>query len=193
MADTVINVAAYAQARAGLSAEDFDAIVSEYQRGIYRLLLGLTRDQDTAASLTQDCFIRAFESRASFRGEASVKTWLTRIAVNLARDHAKSRRQGFWRRMFASSGTEEHERAEAAVSSGEASADRALIAREQAATMWEIVERLSDRQREVFTLRFAEEMELAEIARTTGMNIGTVKAHLSRALARVREELKGQL
>lgn len=193
MADSVINVAALGRAKAGLNAEDFDGIVAEHQRSLYRLLMGLTRDPDTAATLTQDCFVRAYESRGSFRGEASVKTWLVRIAVNLARDHAKNRRQGFWRRMFASSGTEEHEHAEAVASSGEATAERALIARQQTTTMWEIVGRLSEKQREVFTLRYAEEMELEEIARTTGMKLGTVKAHLSRALANVREELKGQL
>jgi RNA polymerase sigma-70 factor, ECF subfamily len=192
MADSVINVAALGQAKAGLNAEDFDTIVVEHQRGLYRLLLSLTRDPDTAATLTQDCFVRAFENRSSFRGEASVKTWLTRIAVNLVRDHAKNRRQGFWRRMFASSGTEEHEQAVQAVSTGEASAERALIARQQASAMWAIVETLSGKQREVFTLRYAEEMELEEIAKTTGMKVGTVKAHLSRALSRVREELKGQ-
>jgi RNA polymerase sigma-70 factor (ECF subfamily) len=193
MADSVINVAALGRARAGLNAEDFDTIVVEHQRGLYRLLLGLTRDPDTAATLTQDCFVRAYENRSSFRGEASVKTWLTRIAVNLARDHAKNRRQGFWRRMFTSSGTEEHERAAAVVSTGEASAERKLIAGERASAMWAIVEKLSEKQREVFTLRYAEEMELEEIARTTGMKVGTVKAHLSRALSRVREELRGQL
>ncbi len=193
MADSVINVAALGSAKARLNAEDFDAIVAEHQRGLYRLLLGLTRDPDTAATLTQDCFVRAYESRSSFRGEASVRTWLVRIAVNLARDYAKSRRQGFWRRMFASSGTEEHEHAEAITSTGEASAERALIARQQTARMWEIVGGLSEKQREVFTLRFAEEMDLEEIARTTGMKLGTVKAHLSRALANVREELKGHL
>jgi RNA polymerase sigma-70 factor (ECF subfamily) len=68
-----------------------------------------------------------------------------------------------------------------------------LIAREQASKMWTLVEQLSERQREVFTLRYAEELELDEIARATGMKVGTVKAHLSRALSRVREELKGQL
>jgi RNA polymerase sigma-70 factor (ECF subfamily) len=79
------------------------------------------------------------------------------------------------------------------VSTGEATAERKLIASEQASAMWAIVEKLSGKQREVFTLRYAEEMELEEIARTTAMKVGTVKAHLSRALSRVREELKGQL
>jgi len=54
------------------------------------------------------------------------------------------------------------------------------------------VEGLSERQRTVFLLRYVEEMELKEIALATGLNEGTVKAHLSRALARVRAELGGK-
>ena len=56
------------------------------------------------------------------------------------------------------------------------------------AALPESVENLSDRQRTVFLLRFVEEMELKEIAAATGMGEGTVKAHLSRALSRVRKE-----
>jgi len=52
------------------------------------------------------------------------------------------------------------------------------------------VEDLSERQRTVFLLRFVEEQELSEIARATGLNEGTVKAHLSRALAKVRAKLE---
>jgi RNA polymerase sigma-70 factor (ECF subfamily) len=54
------------------------------------------------------------------------------------------------------------------------------------------VERLSERQRTVFLLRYVEEMELSEIARATGLSEGTVKAHLSRAVGRVRTEMGGK-
>jgi RNA polymerase sigma-70 factor (ECF subfamily) len=55
--------------------------------------------------------------------------------------------------------------------------------------VWKAVEGLSERQRTVFLLRFVEEMEIAEIGRATSLSEGTVKAHLSRALGRVRGEL----
>ncbi len=73
--------------------------------------------------------------------------------------------------------------------SGERSVEQRLLAREQVAKVWRSVERLSERQRTVFLLRFVEELELKEIAETTGLSEGTVKAHLSRALSRVRMEL----
>ena len=58
--------------------------------------------------------------------------------------------------------------------------------------VWKAVEGLSERQRTVFMLRHVEELELSEIASTMGLSEGTVKAHLSRAMTRVREELGGR-
>ena len=49
--------------------EDFEALVSLHQRRIYRVLLGQLRDPDAAATLTQECFLRAYRNRESFRGE----------------------------------------------------------------------------------------------------------------------------
>jgi RNA polymerase sigma-70 factor (ECF subfamily) len=58
--------------------------------------------------------------------------------------------------------------------------------------VWRAVEELSRQQRTVFLLRFVEEMELAEIAETTGMNTSTVKSHLYRALRVVRDRVGGE-
>src|SRR5271155_3518885 len=55
-------------------------------------------DLDAAESLTQDCFLKAYNARHQFRGESSLSTWLTRIALNLVRDHLRSRRMRFWQR-----------------------------------------------------------------------------------------------
>ena len=73
--------------------------------------------------------------------------------------------------------------------SGERTAEQRILAKEQVAHVWSAVENLSDRQRTVFLLRYVEELDLKEIAEVTGMGEGTVKAHLSRALAKVRKEL----
>jgi RNA polymerase sigma-70 factor, ECF subfamily len=76
--------------------------------------------------------------------------------------------------------------------SGERTAEQKLLAREQVGHVWKAVEGLSERQRSVFLLRYVEEQELGDIARATGLSEGTVKAHLSRALAKVRAELGGK-
>jgi len=167
---------------------DFEIVVRQHQQRIYRVLLGLVRDPHLADNLTQDCFVRAYRKRASFRGEARLSTWLISIAINLARDQGRNRRAGFWRKLFAAS-AEERQAALAAAADLAASPERSLMARQELGLVWEIVHRLPQRQREVFLLRFAEEMPLEEIGLALGMETGTVKAHLFRAVAAVRKHM----
>ncbi len=186
--ENTLEISTIGRAAAESAPLDFDLVVRQHQRRIYRVLLGLVRDPDLADNLTQDCFVRAYQKRAGFRGEASVSTWLISIAINLARDHARSRRAGFWRRLLSASAEE----AEAALNSAAdlgASPERRLIAHQELNRVWEIVDELPERQREVFLLRFAEEMPLEEIALAMGRELGTVKAHLFRAVGTVRKRM----
>ena len=172
-----------------LELADFDEVVRLYRARIFRFLMASLGDRDLAESLTQDCFLRAYSARHQFRGDASISTWLTRIALNLVRDHLRSRRMRFW-----------HKTRESAVDlvdiidwvpDPNASAETAMLQRERVRQVWKVVNDLSRQQRAVFILRFVEDMELQEIADTTGMNTSTVKSHLYRALRTVRERAGG--
>lgn len=173
----------------GIRREDFDDIVRLHERRIYRVLLGQLRDPEAAANLTQECFLRAYQNLDGFRGEASITTWLIRIAMNLAKDHARDRRQSFWRKLFGKSEQDFSELA-AAVPVPGASAEESLLAREEVQQVLRAVEALSAQQRTVFTLRFLEEMTIEEIAAATGLETGTVKTHLSRAVGAIRQMRK---
>ena len=166
--------------------EDLDALVKAEQQRVYRVLLAMLRDPDAADGLTQECFLKAYQSRGRFRGECSPRTWVMRIAMNLARDHLKSRRWQFWRKLSQEPVAPEEM---AAIAASHATPERALLAREALAGVWGAVESLPDRQRSVFVLRFVEEMSIEEIAEATSLRPGTVKAHLSRATAAVRERV----
>jgi RNA polymerase sigma-70 factor (ECF subfamily) len=144
---------------------------------------------DLAETLTQECFLKAHRNWGSFRGDSSAMTWLMRIAINLQKDHWRNRRLQFWRTTRTNS--VDLDEASEWLPSGERSAEQRLLAREQVARVWETVKELSERQRTVFLLRFVEERELSEIAQATGLSEGTVKAHLSRAVGRVRAQLGG--
>ncbi len=170
----------------GISADEFDGIVRRNQRRIYRILLLHVRDADAADSLTQDCFLRAFKYREKFRGECSLETWLIRIAINLARDHAKNKRRLFWAGLFRGNAVPADVSADPRLSP-----ERLLLVREEVAALWSAVGQLTHRQRSVFVLHFGEEMTSEEIATTLKMELGTVKSHLSRALEAVRRRLKG--
>jgi RNA polymerase sigma-70 factor (ECF subfamily) len=167
--------------------DDFDAVVAAYWPGVFRFALASLRDPDVAASIAQDCFVRAYRSRGKFRGECGVRTWLMRITVNLVRDAARSRRLQFWKR------AREDSRDMAALAEtladGRGSPEAEAAAKERLQAVWQAVSGLPQRQRTVFLLRFVENMDLREIAAATGIAEGTVKAHLFRGLQAVRERL----
>ena len=167
--------------------EDFDSVVQQHQQRIYRVLLGMLRDTDAAQSLTQECFIKAYEARSSYRGEASLTTWLIRIAINLARDYHRNRRLDFWRRLFSAGDATE---AAGRMPAADPTPEQDLLVREKVAAVWSAAEELSPQQRAVFVLRFVEEMSLDEIATATNLKLGTVKVHLFRALGAVRKRMK---
>lgn len=173
-----------------LELADFDEVVRLYRPRIFRFLMASLGDRDVAETLTQDCFLRAYTARHQFRGEASVSTWLTRIALNLLRDHLRSRRMRFWQKTRDSA----LDLVDISdwVPDTSASAEAVCMQRERVKEVWKVVDGLSRQQKTVFLLRFVEEMELAEIAETTGMNASTVKSHLYRALRIVRERTGGQ-
>jgi len=179
------------RAGAGIRAEEFEQLVREHQQRIFRVLMGLVRDADAADTLTQECFLRAYQKRATFRGEASVGTWLVRIAVNLAMDHGRNRRRAFWSRVMGSAGRNNDGDALAMlnVAHPDASPERALAARQELNAVWDAADALAPQQRTIFLLRFAEEMTLEEIADATDLEVGTVKAHLFRAVGAVRKKM----
>ncbi len=196
MADALANLSMVGKLATteAFSAENFDQLVSLNQKRIYRLLISLLRDPDAADTLTQECFLKAYTSRSSFRGECSVETWLYRIAVNLARDHIRNRRAAFWRRLFASqqsqSQSQDLEDVAQKIPDKRPSLERNLLAKEEVDLVWKTAQKLSPMQREVFLLRFAQDMSLEEISQTLDVQLGTVKAHLSRALSTVRARVK---
>jgi RNA polymerase sigma-70 factor, ECF subfamily len=168
-----------------IEPEDFDWIVLQHQKRIYRILLSIVRDSDVADTLTQECFLRAFKKRSGFRGESSLFTWLVSIAINLARDHSRNRRWAFWRtlsridRLDAIRTMDAHH-----------SPEQTLINRERIDLIQSAIETLSDRQRTIFLLRFVEDLPLEMIAESMGLKLGTVKSHLFRATEAVKSAYK---
>jgi RNA polymerase sigma-70 factor (ECF subfamily) len=173
--------------QAMLELADFDEVVRVYRPRILRFLLSSLTDRDAAEALTQECFLKAWSARHQFRGESSLSTWLTRIAVNLMRDHLRSRSLLFWQKTRGTS-LDVMDISDW-VPDGRSSPESVAVARNRVAEVWRALKDLSAHQRTVFVLRFVEEMELEEIATTIGMNLSTVKSHLYRALAAIRERL----
>jgi RNA polymerase sigma-70 factor (ECF subfamily) len=167
-----------------LGLDDIEGVMRLYRARILRYAMFAVRDRDAAETITQDCFLKAYRARESFRGDCSLSTWLMQIAVNLVRDYARSKQFQFWKRAQTSA-IDVAEVTEFLPHPG-SSAEAGLLAREHLRAVWAAVDKLSKMQREVFLLRFVEEMELREIADMMGMKESTVKSHLYRALNSVR-------
>ena len=167
--------------------DDIDGLVARYRGQVLRLAAFSLDDPDEAASVTQDCFLRAYAARKQYRGQCAVSTWLLQIAYNLIRDRVRTRKFQFWRRARLSA--IDVSELTNQMASGASSSESQLLARERVKQVWAVLKELSPRQRSVFVLRFVEEMELPEIVLATGMNLATVKTHLYRAIHEVRNRV----
>jgi len=167
-----------------LEIEDFERLVEQYRTRVLRFVFASVRDMDLAETLTQDCFWNAYRNRKSFRGHCRVHTWIMKIAINLVRDHARSRRFQFWKKTQRVQSEELQDWPDRGISPEE----RAAL-NEQVQAVWEATRTLSERQRTVFLLRFIEDLEIPEIAQSTGLTESTVNVHLVRAVRGIRKRL----
>ena len=166
------------------SPDALATLFARYRQPLYGFFRRRLPDPAHAEELTQDTFLRAWSARASFRNECAIHTWLMHIAINLLRDHTRTERFRFWKR--ASTNSVDASDPSLTLTQPGSSVESRLIASEQMALVWNTVAQLSARQRHVFILRFVEELELSEIAVITNLPISTVKSHLYRALATIR-------
>ena len=167
--------------------DDIDALIRNYRARILRFVTFSTGDPDLAETLTQECFLKAYNGRASFRGDSSLNTWLTSIALNLVRDHQRTKKFKFWKQARATA--IDVSDVASFVSSPESTPEAQLIAKQQVGRLSAILETLSDNQRTVFLMKFSDEMDLQDISAAMNMPVNTVKTHLHRALKSVRAQL----
>ncbi len=169
--------------------DDMDTLARLYRPRLLRFVSAQVRDDDLAFTVVQDTLLKAYRNRTGFRGDCSINTWLTGIALNLIRDHARTQKFKFWRTAEASA-VDSTEMQNHLRSSG-SNAEQSMIAKQQALTVHGAIKNLSPNQRAIFTMRFIEEMELQEISLAMGMPVSTVKTHLHRATKSVRERVRG--
>jgi RNA polymerase sigma-70 factor (ECF subfamily) len=169
-------------------ADDFDAWMRAEQRRVYLLCWRMLGERDEADTATQDVFVKAYRAtRNGAEGPEDPARWLTRVTVNTCLDRLRSRRLQFWRKRAASDAEEALWREQAGAAP---SAEDQMFARQIERRLAAALERLTPRQRAVFTLRHFEDRSLEEIADALGVDIGSVKSHMFRAVQKLRVELR---
>ena len=182
--------------RAG-DAAAFGRLVAERTGDIYALLCRLTDDPEEARDLTQETFLQAFRNIAGFRGDADLRTWLYRIAVNQARN-----RWRWWKRRRRESTVSLDaplgEDGDATLVSVLADAgghdpEQATLARERERALLAALHTISRPYREVIVLRDIEGFSYEEVAQSLSISVGTVKSRLSRGRNELRRRLESSL
>ena len=178
-------------------AAAFETLVNERSGEIYGLLYRLTENGEEARDLTQETFLRAFQSIGHFRGDADLRTWIYRIAINQARN-----RWRWWRRrrrdvtfsIDAPDVTGARTTLAATLKSENIpDPEQNTLAHERERALRKALSGLRRVYREAVVLRDIEGFAYEEIAATLEISVGTVKSRLARGRQELRRKLEGSL
>jgi RNA polymerase sigma-70 factor (ECF subfamily) len=171
-----------AAARAGDHAA-FDALVRRHWAKVASVVGRVLNSPNDIEDVTQETFIRAFQSLNSFRGDANLRTWLIRVAVNVC----KNRRGGFWFRLVQLAPGDSP--ALAGVSDALSQAEAGLVRSEQQAVLLAALRRLPDKFRLPIVLHYYEDLSGVEIAAVLGWNESTVWSRIYAGCRALRKTL----
>ena len=164
----------------------FAVLVERFQRKIFRVAYAIVRDEMEADTITQDTFVQAYTHLARFEGRSGLETWLTRIAINRSRDSLRRRK---FISLFTGSEDEDGRTMLFEPVDERPDAEREIMSRQLRVAIERAERKLSAQQKVIFRLRHYEERPLEEIAELLGLAAGTVRAHLFRAVHKIRKEL----
>ena len=159
----------------------FQALVEAHQDRAYALALRIVRRELDAEEVAQDAFVRAWRSIGEFRGDAAFGTWLHRIVVRRALDRAETLRARAAREVES-----EDEMADQPDAPGFTTGTGSPPSRE-GRRLVRLMDTLPPVQRTALSLHYYEDRSVSEIATLLDMPEGTVKTHMSRARAALRE------
>jgi len=163
----------------------FEELVRRYQRPIAAYVYRMIGDYDAALDLTQEVFIKVYNSLARYRSEFKFSTWIYKIAHNAAIDHL--RRHAV--REQALIGSVDGERREVIVESRRLTPEQESEHKERRSEIELVVQLLQPSYRELIVLRHSHDLSYDEIAEVTGLPLGTVKNRLFRAREAMRDLL----
>lgn len=171
--------------RAVAGREDaFEELVRRYQRPIAAYVYRMVGDYEAALDLTQEVFIKVYNSLLRYRSEFKFSTWIYKIAHNSAVDHLRR----YSNRAQALTNEFEGEQYDLPLESRRLSPEQESEKAERRAEIEQVVRGLPTAYRELVLLRHSHDMSYDEIAEVTGLPLGTVKNRLFRARETMRQQ-----
>ena len=180
----IMEIAALAEKAMAGNRMSFQELVNIFQEDIYRLVYYRTYSRMDAEDITQEVFVQAYQKLKSLNDTQKFRAWLYTIAVNRCNDFLRKRK---YLTLLRIKTAREQKLMETGVEKGN-SYDEALAREKFWQKVRSLMDRLSAMEREVFTLRFMDHLNLGEIATVLGKNESTVKTHLYRALDKIRKD-----
>lgn len=168
----------------------FDQLILKYRERVFGVIYNMTSNREDAADLTQDAFIKAFQSINRFQGQSSFFTWLYRIAINSTLTHLRKNRL---RTFFSLEKVDENDRQSAEVIEAltdTTGAERDTFVRELQERLNEALQKLSIKHRTVVTLFEIDGLSHQEIAEIMKCSVGTVRSRLHYAKQLLQAELQ---
>lgn len=166
------------RARAG-DLEAMDQLVSRHHGSVYRVAFGILRDEDGAADVAQETFLKAVRGLKGFRGDSSFKTWLLAIAANEAR--GVLRKAGRRKELALET--------IGPVASTRESAEDTMERAEDVSQVKKLLSDLPEKQKQAVTLRIFEELSFREIGAIIGSSEGAARVNYHHGIRRLREML----
>jgi RNA polymerase sigma-70 factor, ECF subfamily len=165
--------------QSGEQRVSFTVLVERYQRRIYFAARKMVNgDHDEADEIAQDTFVKAYEALGSFRGESQFYTWIYRIMMNAVIYRQRKRKAHTM---------VELDDVATVLESDDASPHEGVERQEMTALIEAAIATLPPKQREVFLMRFYDEMPYEDIATIVGTSVGGLKANYFHAAKKVTE------
>lgn len=165
----------------------FHDLVVEYHPLAYSLAWRTLGDAGDAEEVVQDAFIKIHEALGSFRGEASLKTWILRIVWRLSLNRRRDRARSAWRRLGLHQGGDDPGDN---LPEPQATPEERLLSGERNRLVRDIVDDLPPALREVLILNSFEELGYEEIARVLDIPLGTVSSRIYAARRKLAARLR---
>ena len=164
------------------NVNDFEKLVTAYEKNVYNIALRMVGDPDDAADMTQETFIKAYRALSSFRGDSKFSSWLYRIASNVCLDFLRSRSR---HPQVSLSTVDEDDRATFELPDMRQNPEEQLMKKLGMEAVRRGLEQLPEQQRQILVLRELGGLSYAELAQTLGLEEGTVKSRIFRARKRL--------
>jgi RNA polymerase sigma factor (sigma-70 family) len=162
-----------------LSKHEAEQLFREYGEYVYRTALFLTRSRTHADDIVQETFVRIYTKFHTYDKAKPIKPWIYKITINVTRNYLKKQR--IYSLFKASKLTNDH---------SSDSLESVYLHKAELKELWELVNKLSQKSREILILHYYLELTLPEIAEILDIPLGTCKSRLHTALTQLRKKVK---